>query len=145
MTRRSAEPAAAPGTPVVLRRLRPRRLLLRLEPTTSAAALARRLVDRACAEWGLPALRDPARLVVTELVSNAVRHARTPLAVCVSRGDDAVDIHVGDRSPTVPRPRAPVEPTVEGGRGLHVVAVISDAWGITRTPTGKVVWARLAV
>jgi anti-sigma regulatory factor (Ser/Thr protein kinase) len=145
MTRRGAEPAATRGTPVVLRRLRPRRLLLRLEPTSNAAAVARRLVDRACAEWGLPALRDPARLVVTELVSNAVRHARTPLAVSLSRGDDAVDIHVGDRSPVVPRPRGPVEPTVEGGRGLHVVAVMSQAWGITRTATGKVVWARLAV
>jgi anti-sigma regulatory factor (Ser/Thr protein kinase) len=119
-------------------------LLLRLEPTTSAAAIARRLVDRACREWGLPALRDPARLVVTELVSNAVRHARTPLAVCVSRADDAVNIHVGDRSPTVPTPYGPVEPTREGGRGLHVVATMSQAWGFTRTPTGKVVWARLA-
>jgi len=142
MTRRSVEQTGdQPGPPVVLRRFRPRRLRLRLEPTATAASLARRLVDRACTEWGLSALRDPARLIITELVTNAVRHGDPPLAVTVAPADDGMHINVRDGSRTPPVPVGPVAPTVEGGRGLLVVAVLSKAWGIVPTPNGKVVWA----
>jgi hypothetical protein len=126
----------------------PDRLRLGLSPVDSAAATARRLVDRAMAQWNLPALRDTARLVVTELVSNAVRHgtatATSAVEVTLARQADAVYVSVRDRSRRLPRPGGPVPPTVEGGRGLLVVGIMSRAWGATPTVDGKVVWASLA-
>jgi hypothetical protein len=125
-----------------------KRLWLGLSPVDSAAASARRLVDRACAQWGLPALRDTARLIVTELVSNAVRHgtvtATAAVEVTLARRAGAVYVSVRDRSRRLPRPGGPVPPTVEGGRGLLVVGLMSRAWGATPTSDGKVVWASLA-
>jgi anti-anti-sigma regulatory factor/anti-sigma regulatory factor (Ser/Thr protein kinase) len=121
------------------------RIRLSLPPVDSAAATARRLVDRLCAQWGLPGLRDTARLVATELVSNAVRHATTALELTLSRRADAVYISVRDHSPTLPRRGEVVPaPTDEGGRGLLVVDRMSRAWGSTPTADGKVVWASLA-
>jgi hypothetical protein len=130
------------------RRGEPARLRLGLSPVDSAAATARRMVDRAVAQWGLPALRDTARLVVTELVSNAVRHgtatATAAVEVTLTRQDDAVYVSVRDRSRRLPKSGGPVPATMEGGRGLLVVGIMSRAWGSTPTPDGKVVWASLA-
>lgn len=124
------------------------RLLLGLSAVESAAANARRLVDRACLAWDVPALRDTARLIVTELVSNAVRHANGStdgtVEVALARQPGAVYVSVRDRSRLLPRPGGPVPPTVEGGRGLLVVELMSRAWGATPTVDGKVVWASLA-
>jgi signal transduction histidine kinase len=120
------------------------RMTLLLGPEVSAAATARRLIDRTLGTWGLSTLRDPARLVVTELVSNAVRHAGTALEVSLSRRPDAIHLSVRDRSTRPPRPGGPVAPTVEGGRGLLVVDLLSRAWGTTPVPDGKVVWASLS-
>jgi hypothetical protein len=155
--------ALAGATAIRARQARDPRLKLGLSPIESAAASARRLVDRACAQWGLPALRDTARLVVTELVSNAVRHgvgrpgARSPVQrpspavdtspaveVTLTRGMGAVHVSVRDRSRRLPKPGGPVPPTVEGGRGLLVVGIMSRAWGATPTVDGKVVWASLS-
>jgi anti-sigma regulatory factor (Ser/Thr protein kinase) len=125
-----------------------KRLFLGLAAIDSAAASARRLVDRACFQWGLPALRDTARLIVTELVSNAVRHgtvtAPAAVEVTLARRAGAVYVSVRDCSRRLPRPGGPVPPTVEGGRGLLVVGQMSRAWGATPTVDGKVVWASLA-
>jgi len=120
-------------------------LRLRLEPSSGAAAAARRLVDRACSEWHVQAILDPARLVVTELVSNAVRHARTQIQVTLHRRAHELRIEVHDNSPESPRPAKAVRSTSEGGRGLIVVAALTTAWGATHTATGKIVWATLAL
>jgi hypothetical protein len=124
------------------------RLRVGLSPIESAASTARRLVDKACVQWGLPALRDTARLVVTELVSNAVRHgtvaASAAVEVTLTRGVGAVYVSVRDRSRRLPKSGGPVPPTVEGGRGLLVVGLMSRAWGATPTVDGKVVWATLS-
>jgi anti-anti-sigma regulatory factor len=140
--------AAIAGAAAIRARARPTRLRLGLSPVDSAAATARRLVDRALAQWGMPALRDTARLVVTELVSNAVRHgmgtATAAVEVTLTRRADAVYVSVRDRSRRLPRPGGPVPATVEGGRGLLVVDIMSRAWGATPTVDGKVVWACLA-
>lgn len=139
--------ALAGAAAIRARQARDPRLKLGLSPIESAAASARRLVDRACAQWGLPALRDTARLVVTELVSNAVRHgtvaASAAVEVTLTRGMGAVYVSVRDRSRRLPKPGGPVPPTVEGGRGLLVVSLMSRAWGATPTVDGKVVWATL--
>jgi anti-sigma regulatory factor (Ser/Thr protein kinase) len=106
-----------------------------------AAPLARRLVERACRAWSVPDLMEPAQLVVTELVANAVRHAGHGLAVSASLRDGQLRISVADDDPVLPRPGA-AGPTDEHGRGLLMVETISRDWGAMRLTTGKVVWAR---
>jgi anti-sigma regulatory factor (Ser/Thr protein kinase) len=97
-----------------------------------------RLEDR-----GLPALVDSARLVVSELATNAVRHARTPFSVTLQRAGGTVVLRVQDGSDLGPVPGAP-ELLSLGGRGLLMVAASSAAWGVTPVPGGgKSVWATL--
>ncbi|WP_305789186.1 ATP-binding protein [Symbioplanes lichenis] len=118
----------------------------RLECSPFSASLARNLVGGACHKWSLPALLHPGRAVMSELVSNAVEHARTDMAVSVSRRGDLLHLSVWDQDPTLPRIRAlaPVrdgEPLDERGQGLRVVHADSVAWGAIPTAGGKLVWA----
>lgn len=78
-----------------------------LPPEPRSASAARRFVADRLQEWGLEALRDDALLAVTELVTNAVLHARTPLLVCVSSENRQVEIAVFDGNETLPQPRPP--------------------------------------
>jgi hypothetical protein len=118
----------------------------RLECSPFSASLARNLVGGACHEWRMPALLHPGRAVMSELVSNAVEHARTDMAVAVSRRGDLLHLSVWDQDPTLPRIRAlaPIrdgEPLDERGQGLRVVHADSVAWGAIPTAGGKLVWA----
>lgn len=85
-------------------------------------------------------------LLVSELVTNAVRHGRPDIEVSLFTAPDRVRIEVsdgGDALPVVPRGQPSIDrPT---GRGLLIVAATADDWGITRPPgaTGKTVWAEL--
>ncbi|WP_433262307.1 ATP-binding protein [Actinosynnema sp. CS-041913] len=115
-----------------------------LPATAGASAQARRLVGEAVATWGMsPDVAEDAALVVTELVSNAVDHASGPLELTVSRTPQGIRIEVADQSPTMPQPR-PVEVESARGRGLIIVAALSQDWGTSPTGTGKTVWAELA-
>jgi two-component sensor histidine kinase len=100
-------------------------------------------------------------LVLTELVTNAVEHARTPLTVTVGllltsanagAGDEngsggaralVLRIEVTDGSTLPPRPH-PLNPRAARGRGLQMVEALTTGWGHTLTATGKTVWAELA-
>ncbi len=75
------------------------------EPRSATAARA--FVDERLTAWGLSELRDDALLAVTELVTNAVLHARTPLLVCVSSEHGQVEIAVFDGNISLPQPRPP--------------------------------------
>jgi hypothetical protein len=83
-----------------------------------------------------------ARLVVSELASNAVIHAGTAFAVSVRYTGAAVRISVRDESPTQPVVRNG-GPASLSGRGLHLVAAMAEAWGVDTGPDGKTVWAEL--
>jgi anti-sigma regulatory factor (Ser/Thr protein kinase) len=83
-----------------------------------------------------------ARLVVSELASNAVLHASTPFAVSVRSTGSAVRISVRDESPTRPVMRNG-GPASLSGRGLHLVAAMADDWGVDAGADGKTVWAEL--
>ncbi|MDK1472413.1 ATP-binding protein [Streptomyces sp. 549] len=111
-----------------------------------SAATARRLVRVAVAVWGLDEAADDGTLVVTELVGNAVRHARGHLIrVTVSRPAAArVRIGVVDRSKARPGLMSPGTED-EGGRGLALVAALAGSWGCDPLPWGKRVWAELHV
>jgi anti-sigma regulatory factor (Ser/Thr protein kinase) len=99
-------------------------------------------------EWGLGELADDAALVVSELVTNALKASQSmqeirPFALCLRLDYKRLIIEVWDHSPCEPRP-APVDGKDEGGRGLLVVEALSARWGYQRTGcSAKVVWAEL--
>lgn len=80
--------------------------------------------------------------VVSELVTNAVLHARTPFKVKISAFDDSIRIDVSDQSPNLPM-RRPYQLTEITGRGLHIVEKLADRWGVAQDGPGKTVWFEL--
>jgi anti-sigma regulatory factor (Ser/Thr protein kinase) len=116
---------------------------LTLDPSPSSPSRARRAIHDRAATWSLPAaVGDQLALVGSELVTNAALHARTPFTLTLELRDDHVRISVEDQSsaPVALRHYQPDAPT---GRGLGVVAMLSQAWGVQPTRDGKVVWAEL--
>src|SRR5207237_7311295 len=83
-----------------------RRAVLDLEPTPQAVGAARRFVANTCHRWGLDPLTDELELAVSELVTNAVLHAQTPIEVelCVARGAVEACVRDDDPEPPVVRP-----------------------------------------
>ncbi|WP_240139310.1 SpoIIE family protein phosphatase [Streptomyces sp. MUM 178J] len=112
-----------------------------LEPEDAAPSRARRLARRALARWGLEDLSDSVELLVSEVVTNAVRYASRPVTLRLLR-TDVLRCEVGDDSPQLPRQRR-ARDTDEGGRGLFLVNRLARRWGATRLSTGKVVWFEL--
>ncbi|MFF4585418.1 SpoIIE family protein phosphatase [Streptomyces sp. NPDC001388] len=98
------------------------------------AAVARRL-----AAWDLEDLSFTTELILSELVTNALRYGSAPVRVRLLR-DRTLICEVSDSSNTSPHLRYAAM-TDEGGRGLFLVAQLSDRWGTRYTPTGKVIWA----
>ena len=112
-----------------------------LEPEDAAPGRARRLARRALARWGLEELSDSVELLVSEVVTNAVRYASRPVTLRLLR-TDVLRCEVGDDVPQLPRLRQ-ARATDEGGRGLYLVNRLARRWGATRLSTGKVVWFEL--
>jgi anti-sigma regulatory factor (Ser/Thr protein kinase) len=124
------------------------RLPLSLAAVPESPGLARDLVASACRAWGLANLLMPARLVVSELVTNAVQHAGTGITVVVSRRGAGLHLAVADadrRLPRLPEPAALRlgSPLDERGRGLLTVHAMATVWGAMPTADGKVVWATI--
>ncbi|MCA1219968.1 ATP-binding SpoIIE family protein phosphatase [Streptomyces sp. 8L] len=109
-----------------------------LEPEHAAPGRARRLARNALSRWGLEELSDSVELLISEVVTNAVRYAERPVTLRLLR-TDVVRCEVGDDSPQLPRQRRARE-TDEGGRGLFLVNRLARRWGATRLGSGKVVW-----
>jgi anti-sigma regulatory factor (Ser/Thr protein kinase) len=120
-----------------------RELALPADPT--APRQARSLLQAAAQEWNLDDdLHQDAAMVVTELVANAVDHARTPSTLTVGRDEyGGLRIAVRDGLPgPVPRP-LPVDPAAPRGRGLQMITALASSWGVTTHIDGKTVWAVL--
>ncbi|MCB5170348.1 serine/threonine-protein phosphatase [Streptomyces bambusae] len=110
-----------------------------LDPEETAPGRARRFARRALARWGLEEeLGDCLELLVSEVVTNAVRYAERPVTLRLLR-TDVLRCEVGDDSPQLPRQRR-ARDTDEGGRGLFLVNRLARRWGATRLSSGKVVW-----
>ncbi|WP_258534849.1 SpoIIE family protein phosphatase [Streptomyces sp. PT12] len=108
-----------------------------------AVRRTRTTVRRALAEWGLAPLADRAALLVSELVTNAVRHAGGPIQMRMVLGATLL-VEVTDPVPDPPLERDAL-PDDEGGRGLLLVASESRRWGTRREPAGKTVWFELTL
>ncbi|MFJ9109895.1 SpoIIE family protein phosphatase [Streptomyces sp. NPDC102283] len=99
---------------------------------------ARELATGQLEAWGLEELVFATQLVVSELVTNAVRHAGGPLGLRLVR-DRTLVCEVADTGHTSPHLRHS-EADDEGGRGLFIVAQLVQRWGTRYTPTGKTIW-----
>ena len=110
--------------------------------TPESVALAREFVALYLEEHQLPGLVHEAKLVASELATNAVRHARTSFVICVARSDGHVTISVRDGSSVMPVVAAR-GPLATSGHGLMMVNALSLNWGVTVSADGgKSVWAR---
>jgi DNA-binding NarL/FixJ family response regulator len=104
---------------------------------------ARHFLREVFGRWGLSHVEDAAQLVVSELVTNAVTHADSSCQLRLSRKASTVRVEVLDGGLGTPDPQ-PENPSGEHGRGMHIVAVLSLAWGTEALDRGgKVVWAEL--
>lgn len=114
---------------------------IELPALARSACTARAFVERVLVQHDLQDLVDDARVVVGELVTNALKHANTPFTVTVAAAGASVRVEVQDGSGSLP------VLTVAGcadtsGRGIALVDVLSSEWGVTpHIGVGKTVWA----
>lgn len=108
--------------------------------------LARAFTAHVLTAWSASAIREQALLVTTELVTNAVAHTVGYCELGLRVSDGVLRIEVTDRGTRLPSLTvSEVEVTSEGGRGLAIVAALSDAFGIQDHGAGKTVWAELSL
>jgi serine phosphatase RsbU (regulator of sigma subunit)/anti-sigma regulatory factor (Ser/Thr protein kinase) len=119
------------------------------EPEPTAVADARRFVRNTLTSWGLSERGDlvaDAVLLASELVTNAIVHAGTPVQLTCRRDGANVEVSVLDRHPARVIPDPPgtaAEVDRPSGRGLLLPAALSSSWGVTYAPAAKVIWFRL--
>jgi anti-sigma regulatory factor (Ser/Thr protein kinase) len=118
-------------------------LELELASSVDAAAAARRALDHVGEELPEPRMRD-VRLLVSELVTNAVRHAGIgagdPIRLLIDAGNGSVRVEVLDRgigfTPRAPEP----DPSRASGWGLFLVDELADRWGVEGAEPGTRIW-----
>jgi anti-sigma regulatory factor (Ser/Thr protein kinase) len=108
------------------------------EPQIVAEARAR--AGRQVAAWGLEEVTFTTELLVSELVTNAIRHARPPIQLRMIL-DTMLSCEVSDASGTAPHHRR-ADRYDEGGRGLMLVSRLAARWGTRHTRAGKTIWAQ---
>ena len=109
---------------------------LELPPEPSSVPAGRRFVAGVLSGWGLPGVADTAALLTSELLTNSVLHARTPILLTVRRGPGTVEVAVRDASSVAPRQR---RHAVDGttGRGLELLDRLAQDWDVTFDGGGK--------
>lgn len=110
---------------------------LPLDP--AVVADARKATTAQLSVWGLDELAFTTELVVSELVTNAIRHASGPIRLRLIT-EQALICEVSDGGATAPHLRHP-KTTDEGGRGLFLISQFTQRWGTRYTPEGKIIWA----
>jgi hypothetical protein len=111
----------------------------------ASACDARRFTVETLVSWGENHLVDPAALVVTELVTNAIVHASSAVRLILERLDSQGSIRIGvyDDSAEPPLLVAP-SPFDCSGRGVALIAALAGRWGVETTAYGKNVWCELS-
>lgn len=104
-----------------------------------SSAAARRFMEETLARWDCHDVLDTINLLVSELVTNVVVHARTEAEVAVLLTPSSLRVEVSDESAAAPAPRVAAR-TDTSGRGLELVEAMATAWGITPRGTGKTIW-----
>jgi len=104
---------------------------------------ARRFVSEVLREWNVGELTDSANLIVTELATNAMLHARSGFTVSMAQTGSVVRIAVGDTASAVPQ-RARGGAAALVGRGIPIIEALAARWGHLALEEGKLVWADLS-
>lgn len=107
-------------------------------PDPSAVSASRAAATAQLRRWGLDDLVLGTELILSELVTNAIRHGSSPIGVRLVYGRTLI-CQVADGSNTSPRVRLAAD-TDEGGRGLFLVGQIAQRWGTRYTEAGKIIW-----
>jgi anti-sigma regulatory factor (Ser/Thr protein kinase) len=117
---------------------------LNLEPAATSARQARRFVSETLTLWGDEQLIDCAALLVSELVTNAVIHARSAVGLVVSHAGahTAVRVEVRDASARPVR-MGGFDSEALSGRGVALVDALAARWGVENEQSGKLVWFEL--
>ncbi len=115
-----------------------------LDPHLASPRRARALFRRACMDWALGNAYDEAALVVNELVTNAVRHARTSCRLDIRLDARGLRVAVRDQGPVHAALIDDTGHMPRCGTGLHLVAALSHRWGVEQHADGKTVWVDLA-
>ncbi len=124
------------------------------DPDMASVPLARHMVADLLDRWELPALRELAELLTTELLTNALVHVGGGLSVVVAVADGVLEIGVSDQQPHSGHNVRPKSEhlgdvgeggdSAEGGRGLLLVDSLADEWGVIQLENGKQVWFRIS-
>jgi Na+/proline symporter/serine phosphatase RsbU (regulator of sigma subunit)/anti-sigma regulatory factor (Ser/Thr protein kinase) len=114
-----------------------------VESDPSAVAVVRASASPQLAAWNLEEQSFITELILSELITNAIRHASGPINVRLIR-DRTLICEVSDRSSTSPHLRYATTMD-EGGRGLFLVSQLAERWGTRYTKDGKVIWAEQAI
>ena len=117
-----------------------------LDSSAQAPRQARHLAKAVLLEWALPALVDAVVLVVSELVTNAVRHGRPPVHLVLRRTqqDVSVDVHDGDPGEPPAHP-VPAAQSAESGRGMSIVEALGEVRYDQCPDDGKVVHVEFSI
>lgn len=113
-------------------------------PSPENVAHARRITRTALAAWGVQELADSAEMLVSELVTNALRYGRGPVDLTIALSGGSLRIAVADEGPAMPVPREAGD-DAQNGRGLMIVEMLADSWEVTVRLTGKTVSCVLAL
>ncbi|NEB32883.1 ATP-binding protein [Streptomyces sp. SID14446] len=113
-----------------------------LVPGKTCVRETRRLATRQVAGWQLSGLADTVELLVSELVTNSVRHTPGPVRLTLEMKDGRLRCEVEDVAVSEPV-RGAVSEDAEGGRGTELLDVLAGDWGCVPTTTGKTVWFEL--
>jgi anti-sigma regulatory factor (Ser/Thr protein kinase) len=115
-----------------------------LEAEPASARAARQFVRDRLHEWHCEHVAEAVVLLISELVTNAIVHAGTSVALTVQCAEDAIRVEIDDHSTELPVPRR-VAPDPISGHGLKLVDVMSGRWGVEQQPGGKTVWFEVPV
>jgi anti-sigma regulatory factor (Ser/Thr protein kinase) len=110
-------------------------------PETTSPGSARAFIEKVLVAWSCSDDVEVAQLLVSELVGNAVQHARSAARVTASLSGDRIHVAVADENPSLPIERRG-GPLAPNGRGLLILEALADSWGVddVEDGRGKVVW-----
>jgi anti-sigma regulatory factor (Ser/Thr protein kinase) len=121
-----------------------RNLQLVLPVSEHSVRLARRVARTVLAAWQLPDTQETAILLLSELVMNAIQHARATetIEVELEAVKTCLRIEITNQDPRCPQPRISEE-SGESGFGFLLLDALATRWGVRQTASGTVVWAEL--
>jgi anti-sigma regulatory factor (Ser/Thr protein kinase) len=117
---------------------------IELAPSPDSVAQARHWSVLRSRRAGLEAMSDTVALLVSEMVTNVVLHARTTCELTMETSEHRVRVEVRDGSSTLPGRPIVADPMASSGRGMHLIEALADCCGADALPEGgKVVWFQL--